>query len=159
MRDSLVLTLRLLAEGRITGDEARRLVEGQLRQEGEDPGRLGLGALLAMVGEHRLTPEAAAERLTAAGTAPGTDAPEAGPRWMRIVVTDGRDHAQRVNVRLPLAVVRAGLSLVDLLPAKVVTVNGRSVDLATLVGELRDAAPGQVLTAEAGSEQIEILLE
>ncbi|MFF3554280.1 SHOCT-like domain-containing protein [Streptomyces tsukubensis] len=86
--------LEMLAEGKITADEAGRLIDALERQR----------------------PEAAPD------TAPG---PHPRPKYLRVVVnsTDGTggDGASRVNVRIPLQLLRAGVRLTSLVPPQALT--------------------------------------
>jgi len=82
--------LQMLAEGKITSEEAEQLI-------------------------------AALERESAGSTAPGADGPpKPRPKYLRVVVdsTDnfGGDGPGRVNVRVPLQLLRAGVRLASLIP-------------------------------------------
>jgi len=103
--------LELLAEGRITADEAERLIHALER---EQP-----------------APSGAAPR------------PKSRPRYLRVVVNwddnSGGDGPGRVNVRVPLQLLRAGVRLTSLIPpqalAKVndeLTKSGVPIDLTQL---------------------------
>src|SRR5688572_31276348 len=84
--------LEMLAEGKITADEAERLIDA-LERDRPEPG----------------TPSRAKPR----------------PRYLRVVVnweddSDG-DGPGRVNVRVPLQLLRAGVRLTSLLPPQALT--------------------------------------
>ncbi|TDC20654.1 hypothetical protein E1265_21160 [Streptomyces sp. 8K308] len=101
--------LEMLAEGKITADEADRLIEALQREQPE--------------------------------TLPGTTSrPKARPKYLRVVM-DAQDDAgpSRLNVRIPLQLLRAGVRLTTLLPPVAITrVNaeldrvGVPIDLAEL---------------------------
>ena len=81
--------LQMLAEGKITADEAERLIDALEREQPESP--------------------------------PGIAArPKARPKYLRVVVSSadnfGGDGPGRVNVRVPLQLLRAGVRLTSLIP-------------------------------------------
>jgi hypothetical protein len=86
--------LQMLAEGKITADEAEQLIDALDREQPESP--------------------------------PGTP-PRAKPRpkYLRVVVSStdnvGGDGAGRVNVRVPLQLLRAGVRLTSLIPPQALT--------------------------------------
>ena len=84
--------LQMLAEGKITADEAERLLDALERQQPEPP----------------------------AGAAPR---PGPRPKYLRVVVVDnsGGDGPGRVNIRVPLQLLRAGVRLTSLIPAQALT--------------------------------------
>jgi hypothetical protein len=81
--------LDMLAEGKITADEAERLIDAVARDQPESP------------------PAA-------------VDRPKPRPKFLRVVVTSedtaGGDGPSRVNVRVPLQLLRAGVRLASLIP-------------------------------------------
>ena len=86
--------LQMLAEGKITVEEAERLLTLTV---GEDEGESGPDG-----------PERAARR---------------GPKYIRVVVEprseagdDAGKDGERVNVRVPIAIIRAGIKLTSLIP-------------------------------------------
>jgi hypothetical protein len=86
--------LQMLAEGKITADEAERLIEALERQQPESP--------------------------------PGTALhPKPRPKYLRVLVnsaaTPGTDGPSRVNVRVPLQLLRAGVRLTSLIPPQALT--------------------------------------
>lgn len=90
--------LQMLAEGTITADEAERLIDALERQRPEPP-------------------------------PPATVAsPRARPKYLRVVVNSddaGTDGSSRINVRVPLQLLRAGVRLASLVPPQVLfKVNG-----------------------------------
>ncbi len=81
--------LQMLAEGKITADEAERLIDALAREQPESP----------------------------RGAAPG---PKPRPKYLRVVVSsddtaDGEGPG-RINIRVPLQLLRAGVRLTSLLP-------------------------------------------
>jgi hypothetical protein len=86
--------LQMLAEGKITADEAERLIDALERQQPESP------------------PGAASR-------------PKPRPKYLRVVVSSadnsGGDGPTRVNVRVPLQLLRAGVRLTSLIPPQALT--------------------------------------
>ncbi|MEV6815477.1 hypothetical protein [Micromonospora sp. NPDC051296] len=104
--------LEMLAEGKITADEAERLIDALEREQPESP----------------------------LGAAPR---PKPRPKYLRVVVNTEDDFSgdgpARVNVRVPLQLLRAGVRLTSLIPpqalAKVndeLTRSGVPIDLTQL---------------------------
>lgn len=86
--------LQMLAEGKITADEAERLIDALEREQPESP--------------------------------PGaTPRPKPRPKYLRVVVNSeddsGGDGPSRVNVRVPLQLLRAGVRLTSLIPPQALT--------------------------------------
>lgn len=84
--------LQMLAEGRITADEAERLIDALAREQPDSP----------------------------PGAAPG---PKARPKYLRLVVRseENGDGPARVNIRVPLQLLRAGVRLTSLIPPQALT--------------------------------------
>jgi hypothetical protein len=86
--------LQMLAEGKITADEAERLIDALEREQPESP----------------------------PGAAPR---PKPPPKYLRVVVNSeddsGGDGPSRVNVRVPLQLLRAGVRLTSLIPPQALT--------------------------------------
>jgi hypothetical protein len=84
----------MLAEGKITAAEAEQLINALEREQPESP----------------------------AGAAPR---PKARPKYLRVVVSSadnfGGDGPSRVNVRVPLQLLRAGVRLASLIPPQALT--------------------------------------
>jgi len=125
--------LEMLAAGKITPEEAERLLE----RLGSPPG-----------------PENApeSEATGAADTRDGAGRPRA-PRFLRVVVdSPERDN---VNIRLPLGLIRTGLKLTTILPGRVSRrLSERGIDLSQL-GKLDDEA----LIAELSALQVDVMGE
>ena len=83
--------LAMLAEGTITADEAERLIDALERQQPEPPG---------------------------AGSRP-----KVRPKYLRVLVVDNAsgDEPSRINVRVPLQLLRAGVRLTSLVPPQALT--------------------------------------
>jgi hypothetical protein len=79
--------LQMVAEGKITADEAERLIDALEREQPESP----------------------------PGAASG---PRSRPKYLRVVMADdsGGDGPSRINIRVPLQLLRAGVRLTSLIP-------------------------------------------
>lgn len=90
MTENTRLVLEMLAAGKITTDEADRLI-GALRQSAPAP--------------------AAGER----------SEPQPKPRFLRVIVDTGEDSddVTKINIRVPLQLLRAGVRLASLMPSGV----------------------------------------
>jgi Asp-tRNA(Asn)/Glu-tRNA(Gln) amidotransferase B subunit len=84
--------LQMLAEGKITADEAERLIDALEREEPE-------------------APRGAVSRS------------KARPKYLRVVAVDNSDGGgpSRINVRIPLQLLRAGVRLTTLVPPQALT--------------------------------------
>ncbi|MFI6263051.1 SHOCT-like domain-containing protein [Micromonospora sp. NPDC051006] len=84
--------LEMLAEGKITADEAERLIDALTREQPESP------------------PGAASR-------------PKPRPKYLRVVVNseDDFDGPGRINIRVPLQLLRAGVRLTSLIPPQALT--------------------------------------
>ena len=86
--------LQMLAEGKITADEAERLIDALEQERPESP------------------PKA-------------TPRPKPQPKYLRVVVSSadnvGGGEPGRVNVRIPLQLLRAGVRLTSLIPPQALT--------------------------------------
>ncbi|MFB7585905.1 hypothetical protein [Streptomyces sp. NPDC056169] len=135
--------LQMLAEGKITADEAERLIEALEREQPEPPA-------------HTST------------------RPKARPKYLRVVVDaadeTGGDGASRVNIRVPLQLLRAGVRLASLLPpqalAKVneeLSRSGVPIDLTELkpqhLEELIDHLDDVVVDVEDPEANVKIFCE
>ncbi|GAA3780785.1 hypothetical protein GCM10022225_81440 [Plantactinospora mayteni] len=86
--------LQMLAEGKITADEAERLIDAIEREQPESP--------------------------------PGSALrPKPRPKYLRVVMNSednvGADGPTRINVRVPLQLLRAGVRLTSLIPPQALT--------------------------------------
>ncbi|MEU0744773.1 hypothetical protein [Streptomyces sp. NPDC006134] len=83
--------LEMLAEGKVTADEAERLIDALERQRPEAP------------------PGAASRS-------------KARPKYLRVVMEDDSgDTPSRINIRVPLQLLRAGVRLTSLIPPQAIT--------------------------------------
>ncbi len=113
MKEAKRTILDMLAAGKITADEAGRL----------------LAAL-----EREPSPSAAPA---------GGDAPKPKPRYLRVQIEDQNSKGPvNVNVRVPIGLLRAGVKLASVIPAEarsrvtmVVNRNGHQIDLNNLTAE------------------------
>jgi hypothetical protein len=124
--------LEMIAEGKITADEAERLIGAVEREQPEPP----LSAV--------------------------TSRPKSRPKYLRVMVISagesgesgesgdsGGDRASRVNIRVPLQLLRAGVRLTSLIPPNA---------LARINGELSKAGVPIDLT-ELKPQQLEELID
>ncbi|AEM85141.1 SHOCT-like domain-containing protein [Streptomyces violaceusniger] len=105
--------LEMLAEGKITADEAERLIEALQREQPETP--------------------------------PGTTSrPKARAKYLRVVM-DAEDDTgggpTRLNVRIPLQLLRAGVRLTTLLPPAAIAKVNAELDRAGVPIDLAELKP------------------
>ncbi|GAA0900948.1 SHOCT-like domain-containing protein [Virgisporangium aurantiacum] len=108
--------LEMLAEGKITADEAERLIDA-LPPERPEP------APLAMSGT------------------------KSAPRYLRVVVhaeDAGTDGPSRINVRVPLQLLRAGVRLTSLIPPQALVKVNNELDKAGVPIDLTQLKPQQL---------------
>lgn len=134
--------LNMLSEGKITAEDADNLLDVLQEQQ----------------------PRAAAAGLT-------TAAPAAAPKYLRVLV-EGQDagHNNKVNVRVPLDLIRAGMRLAALLPAvayepvnRALKENGLDLDvskikpenLEELVAHLQELS----VDVEGGGDKVRVFCE
>lgn len=94
---------------------------------------------------------------TAAGTPAGTPvASTRGARWFRVRVTDTGTGKTRVNVRLPVNVLSAGMKMGARFSPEV-----EGLDMDQLMNLIQAGATGQVLDVvdEQDGERVEVFLE
>ncbi|MFI6206257.1 SHOCT-like domain-containing protein [Streptomyces sp. NPDC051041] len=105
--------LEMLAEGKLTADEAERLIGALERERPEAPG--------------------------------ATSRPKARPKYLRVVMDaedgTGGDGASRMNIRIPLQLLRAGVRLTALLPPAAVTRVNAELDKAGVPIDLAELKP------------------
>ena len=141
MADSQRKVLEMLAENKVSVDEAARL--------------------LALVKDE-------------ADASETREPSEYGPKYLRVVVTPRGDESgsevERVNIRVPMALIRAGIKLTALLPSNVsgqvsraLAEKGIDLDLRTLKAEdlepLVDALNDLEVDVESGKEKVRIYAE
>jgi polyhydroxyalkanoate synthesis regulator phasin len=104
--------LQMLAEGKITADDAERLIDALQRQQPD-------------------TPPAAESR------------PKPRPKYLRVVMDDnsGGDGPSRINIRVPLQLLRAGVRLASLIPPQALTKLNAELDKSGVPIDLRELKP------------------
>jgi len=107
--------LQMLAEGKITADEAERLINALEREQPE-------------------LPPGAASR------------PKPRPKYLRVVVVDnsGDDGPSRVNVRVPLQLLRAGVRLTSIIPPQALTMINAKLSKSGVPIDLSELKPQQL---------------
>lgn len=116
----------------MVGEERRRILN-----------MLASGKLTATEAEHLLDVLVPAQRAASNGVT-AAEIPSRDPKFLRVVV-DGQDSehgADKVNVRVPFALIRAGMRLVALLPAaahepvnRALRENGVDIDISKIKPE------------------------
>ena len=107
--------LQMLAEGKITPDEAERLIDALERQQPESP--------------------------------PGTESrPKPRPKYLRVVMDDnsGLDGPSRINIRVPLQLLRAGVRLTTLIPPQALTKLNAELDKSGVPIDLTELKPQHI---------------
>ena len=134
--------LDMLAQGKINADEAERLLSLVYQPSSGEPG---------------------------AAEPSGTRRP--APKYLRVVAGDGSpEEADRVNIRIPMALIRAGVKLASLIPSNVTTrVNeklrqkGVGMDLGNLKGEdldrFVDAISELEVDVQDGKQKVRVFVE
>ena len=142
MTDNRRQVLDMLAEGKISVDEAERLLSLVEQQSAGEPGR----------------PDPA-------------DSRKPPPKYLRIVVgNDSDSQPERVNIRVPMGLIRAGVKLAALLPSEAAAkvneklkskgldfdlLNFKADDLEELVGALADLE----VDVQGGHEKVRVYVE
>lgn len=122
--------LRLIQEGKISPEEGIQLLE---------------------------TMDAAADKAGKPSAAAAPTGPEGkGGRWLRILITDTDTGKTRVNVRLPVSLVTAGVKIGARFAPEV-----EGLDMEQLMGYIRSGETGQILDVydDADGEHIEVFIE
>jgi hypothetical protein len=107
--------LQMLAEGKITADEAERLIDALDREQPEpSPG----------VTSHQ----------------------KPRPKYLRVLMVDNSadDEPSRINVRMPLQLLRAGVKLASLIPPVAVTKINEKLDESGVPIDLAELKPQQL---------------
>ncbi|THV33451.1 DUF2089 domain-containing protein [Glycomyces buryatensis] len=107
--------LEMLAEGKITADEAERLINAVEREQPESS--LGIGARS-----------------------------KAKPKYLRVVLNsaDGSGGQDRINVQVPLQLLRAGVRLTSLIPPRAITLANEELDKSGFPIDLNELKPQQL---------------
>jgi polyhydroxyalkanoate synthesis regulator phasin len=107
--------LEMLAEGKITADEAERLITALEREQPESP--------------------------------PGrASRPKPRPKYLRVVVEDNSsgDAPSRINIRVPLQLLRAGVRLTSLVPPQALTKINAELNKSGVPIDLTELKPQQL---------------
>jgi hypothetical protein len=107
--------LEMLADGKITADEAERLITAVEREQPE--------------------------------SVPGTASrPTPRPEYLRVVVEDttSSDGPSRINIRVPLQLLRAGVRLTSLIPPQALTKLNAELDKSGVPIDLTELKPQQL---------------
>jgi hypothetical protein len=106
--------LQMLAEGKITADEAERLIDAVEREEPESP--------------------------------PGaTSRPKPRAKYLRLVLLDNSgDAPTRINIRVPLQLLRAGVRLTSLIPPAALTKVNAQLDKSGVPIDLTELKPQHI---------------
>ncbi|MDT0443036.1 SHOCT-like domain-containing protein [Streptomyces johnsoniae] len=109
--------LEMLAEGKVTADEAERLIDALERERPESPPR-------------------------------SASRPKPRPKYLRVVVNwagdPGGDGPGRVNVRVPLQLLRAGVRLTSLVPPQALTKVNAKLDRSGVPIDLTQLKPQEL---------------
>ncbi|TDC56177.1 hypothetical protein E1281_08705 [Actinomadura sp. KC345] len=109
--------LEMLAEGKITADEAERLIDALERQQPESP------------------PTVASR-------------PKPRPKYLRVMVSwsddTGGDGPGRVNMRIPLQLLRAGVRLASLVPPQALVKVNAELDKSGIPIDLTELKPQHI---------------
>lgn len=119
MNTERMQVLQMLAEGRITAEDADRLIEklqGTRSTAAPTP------------------PRASATAFEVIAVAPNGEATAKAPlRFLRVVVTSAKE--DQVNIRIPIALIRTGLKLATMIPEDArQRLQEKGVDLGSLAG-------------------------
>jgi hypothetical protein len=106
--------LEMLAEGKITAEEAERLIDALERQRPESP----------------------------PGAASG---PKPRPKYLRVVMnSDDPSGPSRINIRVPLQLLRAGVRLTSLIPPQALTKINAELDKSGVPIDLAQLKPQHI---------------
>lgn len=131
--------LEMLAQSKITADEAYRLlsvVDGGESERGDE------------------------ERDAAGDKKPGI---KSKPKYLRVTVTPGEketdpEHTGRVNVRIPMALVRAGIKLTSLIPPEALDKANKALNERGIKFDVRTIKPEDIeeLIGALGDMEVDI---
>jgi Asp-tRNA(Asn)/Glu-tRNA(Gln) amidotransferase B subunit len=129
MKEQRRQVLEMLAEGKITTDEAERLVDALERQR-------------------PASPPAIASR------------PGSRPKYLRVVVDSeddaGGDGPSRVDVRIPLQLLRAGVRLASLVPPQALTKVNAELNRSGVPIDLTELRPQHLEDLAAQLDEVDI---
>jgi hypothetical protein len=135
--------------------------------------------ILDMLSEGKISADEAERLLTlleqpASGRTRGSDTGEgrkSSPKYLRVVVEeDGESGSERVNVRVPMALIRSGVKLAALIPGDAtkrmnekLRENGIDIDMGNLKSEdledLVDALADMEVDVQDGKEHVRVFVE
>ena len=131
--------------------------------------------ILNLVAEKKISAEEAANLLDAIGEqGPGAPepgaAPRSAPRYLRVLATGGAPDHERVNVRVPMSLLRAGVRLAALLPPGVqdqinqaLREKGVGLDVSKIKPENLEEIVEQLgeltVDVESGAEKVRVFCE
>ena len=114
--------------------------------------------ILQMISEGKITAEEGAKLLNALrGATPASQRPREGAaRWFRVRVTDMATGRTKVNVNLPLSLVKAGIKMGARFSPDV-----EELDWEELVATIQEGALGKIVDVEdeEGGEKVEVFVE
>jgi hypothetical protein len=119
--------LKMIQEGKITAEEGMHLIDA--------------------LDENPPAPEPASSPTGTRGT---------GGKWLRVMVTDTNTGKMRVNVRLPIAVVSAGMKMGAKFSPEV-----EGLDMTQLMGYIRSGETGKIVDVydDQDGEHVEVYIE
>ncbi len=139
MSDSKKKILDMLAKGKISADEAYRLLSAVEPKESEHED---------------------AERDTAASK--GSDV-KTKSKYLRVTITPGEgntdpEHAERVNVRVPMSLIRAGIKLTSLIPPEALDKANKALNDKGINFDVRSIKPDDIegLIEALGDMEVDI---
>lgn len=119
--------------------------------------------ILTMIQEGKITAQEGLELLSTLtdSVETGSDTEDANvfrrtPRWLRVQVTDTDTGKTRVNVRLPISLVNAGMKMGAKFAPEV-----DGMDMTTILAAIRDGEMGKVIDVfdEEDGEHVEIFID
>ena len=115
--------------------------------------------ILKMIEDGKLSAEEGTKLLEALSekrTLPRASGMPAGPRWLRIRVTDVRTGRSKASVQIPLELVDAGMKIGAHFAPEV-----EGVDMTNVMDALRSGVTGKIIdvTNEVDGEHVEIYVE
>lgn len=133
--DERMRILRMIQDGKITAEEGARLIEAL---ETSDRGSRG---------GHPYPPEP---------PVPPTPFGKANGRWFRVRITDTDSGKTRVNVRLPISLVNAGLKMGAKFSPQV-----EGLDMSVLTEYINSGETGQIVDVfdDEDGEHVEVFIE
>ena len=134
MADNKKKILDMLAKGKISVDEANRLLSAVDTQEG--------------IREEKVK----------------SAAPKTNHKYLRVTITPGEnqdssEHPERVNVRIPMSLVRAGVKLTALIPPEALDKANKALDEKGINFDVRNLKPEDLESLIEALDDTEIDIE